>query len=72
MTDEEYKKEFSKHSLIYLQKLWDKLCNKKKFADKDLKDIDSCFAVIVELLQKRRVKRHLSNIIDEIKQIRFQ
>lgn len=30
MTDEEYKKEFSKHGLTYLQKLWNKLCNKSK------------------------------------------
>lgn len=30
MTDEEYKKEFSKHGLTYLQKLWKKLCNKRK------------------------------------------
>ena len=28
MTDEEYKKEFSKHGLTYLQKLWNNLCNK--------------------------------------------
>lgn len=67
-----------------LSEQWQRECSKRReyysrygintitFADKDLKDIDSCFAVIVEHLQKRRVKRHLSNIIDEIKQIRFQ